>query len=861
MTVRCDTKLNPLRGGTELHFAFYRDGRTVRGYNVSDTYRVWSSQQEDSGNYTCEVRTASDTVRKMSKKLSIQIQRAAVKPVITLSPNWNQFYWGDSVTLSCSVGSPEVYIYWYKGEQRMYWTQSKQYEITVTTTEMYKCSVDDKVYSPPVRLGVIDNGIPNRPVVTLSPPWGTVFENEMITMTCNTAKNAMYYYWKKDGVQMYGNFNEELQIRSSKIQDSGDYQCIAGNYLSSFVRLEVISKAHLILQAPPDVFEGDSFHLRCHRLQGYRDEAVTLFYKDNEQLESTNDILHIQNVSTAMSGMYKCKKHIEFDPRNDGWIWAETYISVQDHFTTPKIDNPPYPIQEGGDMTLTCSTRHNPLRENTNLKFAFYRNGRIVQDFSKDETYRSWEAQLEDSGNYTCEVRTASDTVRKNSNVISILIQELFPTPEIRTSSSSIQEGDEMTLRCHTALNSLRGGTELHFAFYRDGQTVKKFSISNTYRVPSAQLEDSGNYICEVRTASNTVRKNSKTFPVQIQELFTSPEIRVDPSVLVEEGKQVTLECVTNGKRSTSLLYTFYKDSQSVRSTSRKSNYVIGKAGEENSGSYQCSVQSWDGKVWKNSTHVDILVQSPISGVSITMDKGDFGQGESLRLNCSIEKGTSPVFLWLHNETVVDQNSKFYQLQDNGTVLYIQSPQSHHTGTYRCQVSNKLSASESSFVVEAFHFSQITEKPPLGSMHVIWPVLGVLLLMLLFVIILMFVKRRKFSLLFPSLHRQQNQQNSESISDKDRPRDDGRSANEGENGPDESDRNQHLYGNVSSQEEDDICYTYIDISKIQGPTNKKDEPSVVYSVIQHSGASTGSQATQEKDDSANIYQNFNAERH
>ncbi|XP_040189343.1 high affinity immunoglobulin gamma Fc receptor I-like [Rana temporaria] len=73
MMVRCDTRLDPLRGGTELHFAFYRDGRTVRGYNVSDTYRVRSSQLEDSGKYTCEVRTASDTVRKRSDGFHIQI--------------------------------------------------------------------------------------------------------------------------------------------------------------------------------------------------------------------------------------------------------------------------------------------------------------------------------------------------------------------------------------------------------------------------------------------------------------------------------------------------------------------------------------------------------------------------------------------------------------------------------------------------------------------------------------------------------------------------------------------------------------------------------------------------------------------
>ncbi|PIO15541.1 hypothetical protein AB205_0029670, partial [Aquarana catesbeiana] len=68
LTVRCDTRLDPLRGTTELHFAFYRDGRTVQEFSVSNKYRV-----EDSGNYTCEVRTRSDTVRKMSDGIFIQI--------------------------------------------------------------------------------------------------------------------------------------------------------------------------------------------------------------------------------------------------------------------------------------------------------------------------------------------------------------------------------------------------------------------------------------------------------------------------------------------------------------------------------------------------------------------------------------------------------------------------------------------------------------------------------------------------------------------------------------------------------------------------------------------------------------------
>ncbi|XP_073465555.1 Fc receptor-like protein 6 isoform X3 [Aquarana catesbeiana] len=408
-----------------------------------------------------------------------------------------------------------------------------------------------------------------------------------------------------------------------------------------------------------------------------------------------------------------------------------------------------------------------------------------------------------------------------------------------------------MTLVCVT--NPVQSSTILLYTFYKDSEIIRSADRKTSYVIGKAGEENTGRYQCSVQSQDGNVRRKSPEAHILVQKLFTTPKIRVGPSCLVKEGEQVTLECVTDPKEKTGLKYFFYKDSQIIQSAAIKNIYVIDKAKEENTGSYQCSVQSQDGNVRKNSTNIYILIQN----ITITVDKDnkDFVYGESLTLNCSIKKGMSPVFLWLHNETVVEKNSEFYQLRDSGKVLYIKSLQSHHAGTYNCKVSNNLADNKPFYIVETFQISQILESHPLGS-NIIWPVLGVLASLLLLVVILLFVKRRTLSILFPLLS---HQQNSESTIDKDRSRDDRRSANESTNGPDETDNNQHLYGNVSSQqEEDDISYTYITST---GPTNKKDEPSVVYSVLKPPGASTGSQATQETDDSANVYQNFDAEEH
>ncbi|CAH2330455.1 Fc receptor 5, partial [Pelobates cultripes] len=70
-------------------------------------------------------------------------------------------------------------------------------------------------------------------------------------------------------------------------------------------------------------------------------------------------------------------------------------------------------------MTLTCNIT---ARDPTNLLFAFYRDGEMVQGFSSSNKYRVQAAKLENSGNYTCEVRTSNNNVKKKSRVLHIPI-------------------------------------------------------------------------------------------------------------------------------------------------------------------------------------------------------------------------------------------------------------------------------------------------------------------------------------------------------------------------------------------------------------------------------------------------------
>ncbi|XP_041430645.1 Fc receptor-like protein 5 [Xenopus laevis] len=315
-----------------------------------------------------------------------------------------------------------------------------------------------------------------RPVISFSPNWNPIFSGESVTLTCNvtpTAQGNLRYSWYREGHQIPGD-----QQSLAGVIHSGDYECEADDSeRSEYVGLEV-SADMLILQVPlavhkGDLYEGDSLSLRCHSWPGYRAKDP-VFYKDYKIIESPVKL-----------------------------------------FSLPQIEVRPDQDIEGDHMTITCDTKLSPRRANTELRFAFYRNGHNVQGFSLSNQYGVPSAQLEDSGNYTCDVQTLTGSVRKRSNVTHIQIQELFSWPQIKQSEYPVNRGENMTITCDTDLSPHRETTELQFAFYRNGHNVQGFSSSNQYGVPSAQLEDSGNYTCEVQTPTGSVRKRSNMFTIQ----------------------------------------------------------------------------------------------------------------------------------------------------------------------------------------------------------------------------------------------------------------------------------------------------------------------------------------------------------
>ncbi|KAM4013103.1 Fc receptor-like protein 3 isoform 1-T1 [Anomaloglossus baeobatrachus] len=786
-----------------------------------------------------------------------------VRYVITRNPDWNHIYTGDSVTLNCDIGANEnidnYNFYWYKNDIQI---QQRVQEFTIHKAAYYdggeyKCWIGFGDRSHPLRLYVINkDNMYRRPTVIFSPNYRNIFDGEKMEISCEDESAAIRnqkYEWYKDNERLR-NDKKSITMNRALSKHSGDYRCRLWSKDSYPIRLDIYPKYRhkIILQIPPDIVEGDRLDLRCHSSEFHNDEEDTAFYKDGAVIQTMKHILQLPSVNKSMTGRYRCEKKLE-----DGTLLKaeETYIHVQDIFTSPKI-KVPFSIKEGDTMTLTCDTRCNPLREDTDLLFTFYKNGQKVQEIGSSDTYSVRSTQLEDSGHYTCEAQTPSHTVMKMSDVSYISIEELFEKPKLQIKPERINKGDRVTMKCLYS-EWLYGPS---YTFYRDSQTVQPKIYKNEYVILHASEKDTGNYQCSLTYKS--ISKNSSEQMIIVKIPVNKPNLMVSPNNVAVEDEAV-FRCLSS-KGSRPIQYLFYhNESLLINITAHKKEAAEIKftiTSLTMGGLYSCASYNDVQTQHQHSDKVNLQVMEPVSDIDITTDKEgeDFVLGESLTFTCTIQRGTSISVSWLHNNTVVKQNSELYQIQDNEKILYIDSLQHYHEGTYQCNAKNELSVNRTFSVLSEIRKVtvniNILEQLNADDRTIWWSMLGILLLVIIIVGVLIITFRKK---MFAAQSCRKKTPSTEMRTT--------------QNNEDDNIQNpitsQGVYANIPIRKdldhEDDGC-TYITVNAVHAPSYPGDVLSedftVLYSKVKPTNATSGSRAepkTLEMSDT--IYDNITAD--
>uniref|UniRef100_H2R8P9 Fc gamma receptor Ia n=1 Tax=Pan troglodytes TaxID=9598 RepID=H2R8P9_PANTR len=148
-----------------------------------------------------------------------------------------------------------------------------------------------------------------KAVITLQPPWVSVFQEETVTLHCEVLHlpGSSSTQWFLNGTATQTS-TPSYRITSASVNDSGEYRCQRGlSGRSDPIQLE-IHRGWLLLQVSSRVFtEGEPLALRCH---AWKDKPVynVLYYRNGKAFKffHWNSNLTILKTNISHNGTYHC---------------------------------------------------------------------------------------------------------------------------------------------------------------------------------------------------------------------------------------------------------------------------------------------------------------------------------------------------------------------------------------------------------------------------------------------------------------------------------------------------------------------------------------------------------------------------
>uniref|UniRef100_A0A8C8ST21 Ig-like domain-containing protein n=1 Tax=Pelusios castaneus TaxID=367368 RepID=A0A8C8ST21_9SAUR len=356
-------------------------------------------------------------------------------------------------------------------------------------------------------------------------------------------------------------------------------------------------KSKLTLDPPwSTVFLSECVTLTCNGSPSPARDS-TLWYHNDMIFTSQTNRFRIAKVQMSDAGRYQCKApgSVQSNP---------IQLTVSNEWLI--LQAPYYVIFEGDLLHLRCHGWHGAKVS----EIRYYRDGREVTSFyGKSELFIE-KAKTSDSGRYWCTGSMKIGLKRKER-------EELFSTPVLRAADpAEPTEGNPVTLTCVTLLNPQKSDMQLQCIFYKDGWPMTTSGNSLDYRIPAAQLEDSGSYYCVMQTMTLSVRKRSRSLNIAVKRIPVSGvSLGVQPlGGQVTKGERLVLSCSV--AKGTGLLTFFWHrqgSRQALRNESQRSHtmdYEIPAATENDAGEYYCTVTN--GNAAMSSPGVKVAVKGEL---------------------------------------------------------------------------------------------------------------------------------------------------------------------------------------------------------------------------------------------------------
>ncbi|XP_044123231.1 hemicentin-1 isoform X1 [Neovison vison] len=531
----------------------------------------------------------------------------------------------------------------------------------------------------------------------------TVVLNNPIQLECKAAGNPLpAITWYKDNRLLSGssgvtflNRGQIIDIESAQISDAGIYKCVAINSAGAtelFYSLQV--------HVPPSISGSNNMvavvvnnlvRLECEArgtpapsLTWLKDGSPVSSFANGLQVLSGGRILALTSAQISDTGRYTCvavnaagEKQRDIDLR----VYVPPNIMGEEQNISVLISQAVELLCQSDAIpapTLTWLKDGRPLLKKPGLSIS--ENGSVL---------KIEEAQVQDTGRYTCEATNVAGKTEKNYNV------NIWVPPNIYGSDERAQltviEGNLISLLCESS-----GIPPPNLVWKKKGLPVltdsagrvRTLSGGRQLQISVAEKSDAGLYTC---VASNVAGTAKKDYDLQVYIRPTISNSGSHPTeITVTRGKGISLECEVQGIPQPKV--TWMKDGRPLTKGRGMEILDEGRILQlknihvSDTGRYVCVAVNVAGMTDRK---YDLSVHTPpsIIGNHGIPENISVVEKNSVSLTCEASGIPLPSITWLKDGWPVSLSSSV-RILSGGRTLRLMQTRVEDAGQYTCVVRN-----------------------------------------------------------------------------------------------------------------------------------------------------------------------------